>query len=138
MDRMHRQRKSPCLSFDMYISNHFLNRIFFPSLYQMPLSLTRDTRLFFIEDQFVFSHLPPPPVDTSTGALICCTLAFSSLLVVAFVFQVVHIINIYTVIHCHFTDALSASFFSFQEESCNYCCIRLNVEFLHDQSLLIS
>lgn len=26
-DRMHRQRKSPCLSFDMYISNHFLNRI---------------------------------------------------------------------------------------------------------------
>lgn len=25
--RMHRQRKSPCLSFDMYISNHFLNRI---------------------------------------------------------------------------------------------------------------
>lgn len=37
MDRMHRQRKSPCLSFDMYISNHFLNRIFFSSPHPMPL-----------------------------------------------------------------------------------------------------
>lgn len=57
MDRMHRQRKSPCLSFDMYIPKHFLNRISFASPHQMPLSFTR-YRSPFIEDQFVFLHLP--------------------------------------------------------------------------------
>lgn len=63
MDRMHRQRKSPCLSFDMYISNHFLNRIFFSSPHQMPLFLTA-TVVLFIEDQFVFSHLPSTREET--------------------------------------------------------------------------
>lgn len=55
MDRMHRQRKSPCLSFDMYISNHFLNRIFFPSSHQMPLSFTRYSSPFYWGSVCVFT-----------------------------------------------------------------------------------
>lgn len=49
-------------------------------------------------------------VDTSNIALICFRLAFSSLLVNVLVF---HIINIYKVIHCQFTEhALPAFIFN--------------------------
>lgn len=56
MDRMHRQRKSPCLSFDMYISNHFLNRIFLPpSPHEMPLSFTHHSSPFYWGSVCVFT-----------------------------------------------------------------------------------
>lgn len=94
MDRMHRQRKSPCLSFDMYISNHFLNRIFSPSPHQMPLSFTRSRSPFYWGSVCVFASSFYVSVETSNMALICFSLAFWFLLVLVLLFQVFHIINI--------------------------------------------
>lgn len=85
MDRMHRQRKSPCLSFDMYISNHFLNRIFFSSPHPMPLFFTCYSSPFYWGSVCVFTSSIYTKVDTSNVALICFRLAFSSLLVAVLV-----------------------------------------------------
>lgn len=91
-DRMHKQRKSPCLSFDMYISNHFLNRI-------SPRTLTHT----HTSAPLLKCHsLYPPPhssfllrislcfyislLHASNVALISSRLAFSSLCTSALVF----------------------------------------------------
>lgn len=127
MDRMHRQRKSPCLSFDMYISNHFLNRIFFPLpspnatlFYPLQQSfLLRISLCFYIS-----------LLHASNVALICFRLAFSSLRVAALVFQVFHIINIYKVVRCQFTQKMCFFFsFKFKDDGCIHGCTCLKVDF---------
>lgn len=82
----YRRRKSPCLSFDMYIANHFLKRIFFTSF-------TRYTSPFYWGSVCVFTSCFYKRVDTSNIALICFSPAFSALPVIpfhSFGFQNIH------------------------------------------------